>query len=80
MLKKLFGIFIPLCIFSFIAFGVSAAVLGTGYGSTDYAEASMEYDALISAGSGSSWEINEGYTNIRLDAGAYKITVTFIPM
>lgn len=77
MLKKLFGIFIPLCIFSFIAFGVSAAVLGTGYGSTDYAEASMEYDALISAGSGSSWEINEGYTNIRLDAGAYNIT--FVP-
>ncbi len=69
MLKKLFGIFIPLCIFSFIAFGVSAAVLGTGYGSASY----VVDEAMEGTGNISSWETNESYTNIKLDAGAYNV-------
>lgn len=78
MLKNLFRIFIPLCIFSFIAFGISAAVLGTGYGSMNYAESAV-YDTAVSEGSGynSSWDITESYTNIKLDAGAHNIM--FIP-
>lgn len=77
MIKKLFGIFIPLCIFSFIAFGVSAAVLGTGYGSptTDYATGYAEAELREGAGSASSWELNGSYTDIKLDAGAYNIFI-----
>lgn len=78
MLKKLFGIFIPLCIFSFIAFGISAAVLGTGYGSptTDYVTGYAEAELWEGTGNISSWELYDSYTDIRLDAGAYNIFIS----
>ncbi|MDE7195306.1 MAG: DUF4097 domain-containing protein [Oscillospiraceae bacterium] len=79
MLKKLFGIFIPLCIFSFIAFGISAAVLGTGYG-TYYDDVGSEVEyidyGIVDGGSDiSSWELYDSYSDIRLDIGAYNVTL-----
>lgn len=77
MMKKLFGIFIPLCIFSFIAFGMSAAILGTGYGSSglDYGDAAAEYvtSPVVGTATSSSWDITERYSNIRLDVGAFNV-------
>ncbi len=76
MMKKLFGIFIPLCIFSFIAFGISAAVLGTGYGS--YTTETVDYvgSAVVNTGSdSSSWELTESYSDIELNVGAYYVTL-----
>lgn len=76
MMKKLFGIFIPLCIFSFIAFGISAAILGTGYNS--YATTSVDIvqaEAVNAGGDLSSWELTESYSDIELNVGAYYITL-----
>lgn len=76
MMKKLFGIFIPLCIFSFIAFGISAAILGTDYGS--YVTTSVDFveSAVVNSGGDlSSWDIAESYSDICLDIGAYNVTI-----
>lgn len=78
MIKRLFGIFIPLCIFSFIAFGISAAVLGTGYNTYDTAVTEVDYTdyGLVSGGSDvSSWELYDSYSDIQLDIGAYNVTL-----
>ncbi|MDE6031986.1 MAG: DUF4097 domain-containing protein [Oscillospiraceae bacterium] len=80
MIKKLFGIFIPLCIFSFIAFGISAAILGTGYGSRYASDTVYELESatVVDYGIGgdvSSWDISESYSDIRLDIGACNVTI-----
>lgn len=72
-MKHLFGIFIPLCICSFIAFGISVAILGTE-GSTASAEDSGIYEETES-----SWTrtLEGEYSKIEIDAGA--LDVKLIP-
>lgn len=77
MIKKLFGIFIPLCIFSFIAFGISVAILGTGRSyDTAYDTVYISEGTELAVGTASSWEITESYSGIRLDVGAYNVTLS----
>lgn len=67
-MKVLIRIFLPLCIFSFIAFGISTAVLG------------VNPDVSYSELSGTSGEIStttlEGeYDSIRVEAGASRVVI-----
>ena len=67
-MKVVLRIFIPLCIFSFIAFGISVMFLGTQPVSHDTAESEPE----ISGGS-NTYDITDSFTSIRADIGAYKL-------
>ena len=66
-MKVVLRIFIPLCIFSFIAFGISVMFLGTQPVSYDTAESEPE---IISSGS-NTYDITDSFTSIRADIGAH---------
>lgn len=70
-MKVILRIFIPLCIFSFIAFGISVAVLGMDHSSTS------EYviDEIVISGEQRTFEVTESFTDIKIDIGAYKLSV-----
>ncbi len=70
-MKVILRIFIPLCIFSFIAFGISVAVLGRDYSSSS--EEVIE-DVVIS-GDQRTYEVTESFTEIRANIGAYKMSI-----
>ena len=69
-MKVLLRIFIPLCIFSFIAFGISVAVLGTNPASGETAV--ME---LVKSDTASTYEITDSFSRIKADTGASKLTI-----
>lgn len=70
-MKVILRLFIPLCIFSFIAFGISVAVLGMDHSSTS------EYviDEIVISGEQRTFEVTESFTDIKIDIGAYKLSV-----
>lgn len=70
-MKVILRIFIPLCIFSFIAFGISVAVLGMDHSSTS------EYviDEIVISGEQRTFEVTESFNDIKIDIGAYKLSV-----
>lgn len=70
-MKVLLRIFIPLCIFSFIAFGISVAVLGKE-NSTSPEESMNE---LVISGEQKTYEITEKFTKIQANIGAYKLSI-----
>ena len=65
-MKVIFGIFLPICIFSFIAFGISVAVLGF-----------EEVDEPISATNitGYMTELYGDYDNIELTTGSVNVSI-----
>ena len=70
-MKAILRIFIPLCIFSFIAFGISVAVLGR-----DYSSSSEEViEEMVISGDQRTYEVTESFTDIKIDIGAYKLSV-----
>lgn len=70
-MKVILRIFIPLCIFSFIAFGISVAVLGR-----DYSSSSEEViEEMVISGEQRTFEVTESFTDIKIDIGAYKLSV-----
>ncbi len=74
-MKHLFGIFIPLCICSFIAFGISVAVKGVP--ETMAVSSDIVSDGYTEA-AGDTWtRVLEGdYTNIKIDTGAIDLVLT----
>lgn len=70
-MKVILRLFIPLCIFSFIAFGISVAVLGMDHSSTS------EYviDEIVISGEQRTFEVTESFNDIKIDIGAYKLSV-----
>jgi hypothetical protein len=77
-MKHLFKIFVPLCICSFIAFGISVAVLGrvnTTLGTdtgTESGEVVITDDNLLV----SSWDKSGDYSAIELDLSGYDVTLS----
>ena len=70
-MKVILRIFIPLCIFSFIAFGISVAVLGR-----DYSSSSEEViEEVVISGDQRTYEVTESFNDIKIDIGAYKLSV-----
>lgn len=69
-MKVILRIFVPLCIFSFIAFGISVAVLGRESSSAEGA-----VNELSLSSEQKTYEINESFTEIRADIGAYKLNI-----
>ena len=69
-MKVVLRIFIPLCIFSFIAFGISVMFLGTQPVSYDTAASEPEI-----SGGANTYDITDSFTSIRADIGAYKLTI-----
>lgn len=75
-MKVILRIFIPLCIFSFIAFGISVAVLGRDYSSTSgEAVNEMAISEVVISGEQRTFEVTESFTDIKIDIGAYKLSV-----
>lgn len=74
-MKRLFGIFIPLCICSFIAFGISVAVLGTPKKSVSE---DVITEVVYTEADGNSWtKVLEGsYNVIDIDTGAVDLKIT----
>lgn len=74
-MKRLFGIFIPLCICSFIAFGISVAVLGTPKKSVSE---EVVADDVYTEADGNSWTrvLEGGYNVIDIDTGAVDLKIT----
>ena len=70
-MKVILRIFIPLCVFSFIAFGISVMFLGTQPERTDAAISEL----VISSDSASTYDITDSFTSIKADIGAYKLTI-----
>ena len=70
-MKVVLRIFIPLCVFSFIAFGISVMFLGTQPENTDTAISEL----VISSDSASTYDITDSFTSIKADIGAYKLTI-----
>ena len=66
-MKVVLRIFIPLCVFSFIAFGISVMFLGTQPENTDTAISEL----VISSDSASTYDITDSFTSIKADIGAY---------
>lgn len=70
-MKVILRLFIPLCIFSFIAFGISVAVLGR-----DYSSSSEEViEEVVISGDQRTYEVTESFTEIRANIGAYKMSI-----
>lgn len=69
-MKGLIRLFLPLCIFSFIAFGISTAVLGVNPGSTHGEMTELVGDALSSEAYAT---IREEFDSINVTANACKI-------
>lgn len=78
-MKHLFCIFISLCVLSFIAFGISVAVLGTGWESAAEADTTgypIDVEAIsgdYAASGNSSWVLSESYSDICLDIGSCNV-------
>ena len=70
-MKVVLRIFIPLCIFSFIAFGISVMFLGTQPITADTAISEL----TISDSGANTYDITDSFTSIRADIGAYKLTI-----
>lgn len=70
-MKVVLRIFIPLCIFSFIAFGISVMFLGT---QPITADATIS-ELTISDSGANTYDITDSFTSIRADIGAYKLTI-----
>lgn len=70
-MKVVLRIFIPLCIFSFIAFGISVMFLGTQPITADAAISEL----TISDSGANTYDITDSFTSIRADIGAYKLTI-----
>lgn len=70
-MKVILKIFIPLCIFSFIAFGISVAVLGRDRSSSS--EAVIE--EMVFSGDQRTYEVTESFSEIRANIGAYKMSI-----
>jgi len=70
-MKVILRIFIPLCIFSFIAFGVSVMFLGTHPITSDTTISEL----VISDSGTNTYDITDSFTSIRADIGAYKLTI-----
>ena len=70
-MKVVLRIFIPLCIFSFIAFGISVMFLGTQPITADTAISEL----AISDSGANTYDITDSFTSIRADIGAYKLTI-----
>ena len=71
-MKVLLRIFIPLCVFSFIAFGISVAIFGT-----NHAADSDETTDLVMCENGSEKTIDrtDSFSSIKADTGAFKISI-----
>lgn len=67
-MKGLIRIFLPLCIFSFVAFGISTAVLGVNP-DTSWAELST------TSGENSTTTLEGDYDRIKVEAGASKVLI-----
>lgn len=67
-MKALIRIFLPLCIFSFIAFGISTAVLGVN---PDYAHSELS----ATSGETSTTTLEGEYDRIKVEAGASKVVI-----
>ena len=67
-MKGLIRIFLPLCIFSFVAFGISTAVLGVNPDNS-WAELST------TSGENSTTTLEGEYDRIKVDAGASKVAI-----
>ncbi len=65
-MKHLVGFFLPICIFSFIAFGISVAVLGTPSSSNRNPESMVYSENTV---------INEQYSRIELSNGSGTLNV-----
>lgn len=70
-MKVILRIFIPLCVFSFIAFGISVMFLGTQPITADAAISEL----TISDSGANTYDITDSFTSIRADIGAYKLTI-----
>lgn len=68
-MKIVLKIFIPLCVLSFIAFGISVAVLGTNR----IPEGAVS--EVIFSDTASTYVINDSFTSIKADIGAHKLTI-----
>lgn len=68
-MKIVLKIFIPLCVLSFIAFGISVMFLGTQPKNADAAAEELVVD------SASTYDITDSFTSIKADIGAYKLTI-----
>ena len=66
-MKAFFGILIPICICSFIAFGISVAIFGMNIGNV--------VDSAIDYGE-SSMDITESYGSIDLDTAGYTVNLS----
>lgn len=71
-MRHLVGFFLPLCIFSFIAFGISVAVLGTTPASTDSETAVQMIDGTYA-------QITEDFSRIELDTGLAGANIKIYP-
>lgn len=70
-MKVVLRIFIPLCIFSFIAFGISVMFLGTDHSTDDMVTSEL----VISDSGANSYDITDSFTIIKADAGACKLNI-----
>lgn len=81
IIKKLFAICIPVCICSFILFGITSAMFGRGETGTRVSEVDIgsydeyEWEALTMVDGVSTWTMRGGYTNIDINVGAGSVEI-----
>lgn len=84
IIKKLFSICIPVCICSFILFGITVAMFGGRGGRESLSQVAevdigsyeeYEWEALTMVDGVSTWTMRGGYTNIDINVGAGSVEI-----